>query len=318
MAVVFLSHSSVNNAEAIALRDWFIANGWDELFLDLDPERGLKAGERWQAALKQAAERCESVIFVVSPAWAASKWCLAEFLLASNLNKRIFGVIVEPTPFDDLPTELTAEWQLVDLTAGARDHKLTVTLPPGDKTATVGFSNDGLNRLRIGLMQSGLDPKYFAWPPEHDPGRAPYRGLRPFEAEDAGIFFGRDGPIVIGLDMLRGLREAPPPRLLVVLGASGAGKSSFMRAGLLPRLAREDQHFLPLPVVRPERAVITGEDGLVASLEQALKKADLARTRAKIRAVVDAGASALTALLIELANAKTVAGTRPRRASRRP
>jgi hypothetical protein len=40
--------------------------------------------------------------------------------------------------------------------------------------------------------------------------------------------------------MLRGLREAPPPRLLVILGASGAGKSFFMRAGLLPRLERDD------------------------------------------------------------------------------
>ncbi len=307
MSSVFLSHSSANNAEAIALRDWLISQGWDDLFLDLDPERGLKAGERWQAALKQAAERCELVIFLVSPIWAASKWCLAEFLLASNLNKRIFGVIVEPTPFDDLPTELTAEWQLVDLTVGARDFEATVTLPPGDKTATVKLSGEGLNRLRIGLMQSGLDPKYFAWPPEHEPGRAPYRGLNPLEAEDAGIFFGRDGPIVIGFDMLHGLRDAPPPRHLVILGASGAGKSSFMRAGLLPRLAREDQHFLPLPVVRPERAVITGENGLVASLEQALKSASLARTRADIRAAVNASATGLAPLLTALADAKTPA-----------
>jgi len=80
-----------------------------DLFLDLDPERGLKAGERWQAALKQAAERCELVIFLVSPEWAASKWCLAEFLLAKNFNKRIFGVIIEPTPFADIPAEMTAE-----------------------------------------------------------------------------------------------------------------------------------------------------------------------------------------------------------------
>jgi hypothetical protein len=56
---------------------------------------------------------------------------------------------------------------------------------------------------------------------------------------DAGIFFGREGPTVVGLDLLRGLRELPPPRLLVILGASGAGKSSFMRAGLLPRIARD-------------------------------------------------------------------------------
>ena len=42
MSRIFLSHSSGNNAEAIALRDWLISHGWDDLFLDLDPERGLK------------------------------------------------------------------------------------------------------------------------------------------------------------------------------------------------------------------------------------------------------------------------------------
>ena len=40
---------------------------------------------------------------------------LAEFLLAKSLNKRIFGVIVAPTPLTDLPSELTAEWQLAEL-----------------------------------------------------------------------------------------------------------------------------------------------------------------------------------------------------------
>jgi hypothetical protein len=176
MSRIFLSHSSGNNAEAIALRDWLVSHGWDDLFLDLDPERGLKAGERWQAALKRAAERCELVIFLVSPEWAASKWCLAEFLLAKNLNKRIFGVIIELTPFADIPTEMTAEWQLVDLTAGTRDYQTTVKPPSGDKTVTVAFAKDGLDRLRIGLNEAGLNARYFLWPPEGDPDRAPIAG----------------------------------------------------------------------------------------------------------------------------------------------
>ena len=291
MARIFLSHSSANNAEAIALRDWLVSHGWDDLFLDLDPERGLKAGERWQAALKQAAERCELVIFLVSPEWAASKWCLAEFLLAKNLNKRIFGVIVEPTPLADLPTEMTAEWQLVDLTAGTRDHKVTVTPPPGDKTVTVAFAKDGLERLRIGLMQAGLDARYFAWPPEHDPERAPYRGLQPLEAEDAGIFFGRDGPTVVGLDLLRGLREAAPPRLLVILGASGAGKSSFLRAGLLAETCPREP---ALSAAAGDQARARGAHRRSGAHRQLwrrpLKAGGLGRTRAEIRKAVEAGA----------------------------
>jgi hypothetical protein len=52
----------------------------------------------------------------------------------------------------------------------------------------------------------------------------------------------------------------------VVLGPSGAGKSSFLRAGLLPWLRCDDRRFLPLPIVRPERAVLTGEHGLAHAI----------------------------------------------------
>lgn len=300
MSRIFLSHSVDNSAEALALRDWLVSQGWSDLFLDLDPERGLKAGDRWQAALKRAAERCELVIFLISPAWAASKWCVTEFLLAKSLNKRIFGVTVQPTRLSDLPVELTSEWQVVDLTTGTRDHQATVNVPPSGMPVTVCFGSDGLNRLRIGLLQAGLNPSYFAWPPENDPNRPPYRGLRPLEAEDAGIFFGRDGPIVLGLDLLRGLRDAPSPRLLVILGASGAGKSSFMRAGLWPRLARESEHFLPLPVLRPERATLSGETGFIAVLEQALRDAGQSHSRTDIRAAISGGAPFVKPLLSAL------------------
>jgi hypothetical protein len=54
---IFSSHSSANNAEATALRDWLLSQGFDDLFLDLDPERGLKAGQKWQAELKRAASK---------------------------------------------------------------------------------------------------------------------------------------------------------------------------------------------------------------------------------------------------------------------
>ena len=68
------------------------------------------------------------------------------------------------------------------------------------------------------------------------------------------MFFGRDAPLVEAIDKLRGQGLGAPPRLYVLLGASGVGKSSFLRAGLLPRLERDDRHFLPLPPLRPERA----------------------------------------------------------------
>jgi hypothetical protein len=84
---------------------------------------------------------------------------------------------------------------------------LRIILPITGEEAHVNFSAEGLARLKSGLQRAGLDPRFFAWPPKHDPNRPPYRGLLPLEAEDAGIFFGRDAPIVEALDRLRGLRQ---------------------------------------------------------------------------------------------------------------
>jgi hypothetical protein len=86
---IFLSHSSLNNAEAVGLRDWLAEQGWDDVFLDLDPERGIVAGERWERALHEAASRCEAVLFLVSRAWLDSRWCQKELTLTrSTLTHR--------------------------------------------------------------------------------------------------------------------------------------------------------------------------------------------------------------------------------------
>jgi hypothetical protein len=87
----------------------------------------------------------------------------------------------------------------------------------------------------------------------------------------------------------------------VILGASGAGKSSFLRAGLLPRLNRDDRNFLPLPIIRPDRAVLTGETGLVRSLYAAFQAQGSRRTRAEVKAAIDGGAQSLLSSLITLA-----------------
>ena len=63
---------------------------------------------------------------------------------------------------------------------------------------------------------------------------SPYRGLGAFEERDAAFFFGREAATA---DVLaRMSRSASGPGLLVVSGVSGAGKSSLLRAGVLPRM----------------------------------------------------------------------------------
>jgi hypothetical protein len=302
---IFLSHASANNAEVVALRDWLKREGWEDVFLDVDPDRGIAAGERWERALNEAASRCEAVLFLVSRDWLASGWCLKEFNLAHRLNKRLFGLLVEDIPVTDLPVNLTSTWQLVRLCSGTDHVMLRALMPFTGREAHVTFSAEGLGRLKTGLQRAGLDSRFFTWPPEGDPNRPPYRGLRPLEADDAGIFFGRDAAIVEALDVLRGLRDGAPPRLLVILGASGAGKSSFLRAGLFPRLARDDRTFLPLVIIRPERAAITGEAGLLRALEGAFELARIAVPRADLRVAIQGGAAKLGPLLQTLTDKAT-------------
>jgi len=58
----------------------------------------------------------------------------------------------------------------------------------------------------------------------------PYPGLRPFSREESDRFFGREEQIDQLLDKLAEIH------FLAVLSASGSGKSSLVRAGLLPAL----------------------------------------------------------------------------------
>ncbi len=58
----------------------------------------------------------------------------------------------------------------------------------------------------------------------------PFPGLRPFEFEESLLFFGRDGQS----EQL--IRKLSATRFLAVVGTSGSGKSSLVRAGLLPAL----------------------------------------------------------------------------------
>lgn len=304
MARLFISHSSHDNAAAIALRGWLAEQGWDDVFLDLDPERGIVSGERWERALHQAASRCEAVVFLLSKRWFASGWCRREFELALRLGKRVFGVVIDATRTEDIPPEYRDTWQLTRLSGGQDGQLFPVRLPPDGVEAHVVFSREGLQRLRRGLQSAGLDPRHFDWPPPNDTDRPPYRGLRPLEAADAGIFFGREAPLIDALDQLRGLRDRAAPRLFVVLGASGAGKSSFLRAGLLPRLARDDRHWRALPPIRPQGAVLDGEQGLVAALHRAF--IELGRPRARPALAIAANTpDGLMALLAELAAAAT-------------
>jgi hypothetical protein len=168
MARLFISHSSLNNNKAIEVRDWLAKNGWDDVFLDLDPERGIAAGQRWKEALRKAAWRCEVVLALVSKEWLASSWCKSEVDAARMMGKKVIAALIGIEK-SEVPPDLTDE-QFIDLT--------------GDP--------DAYRRLKEGLKRAGLDPTSFPF----EAGRRPYPGFAYLEEEDAAVFFGRDAQIV--------------------------------------------------------------------------------------------------------------------------
>jgi WD40 repeat protein len=290
---LFISHSSQNDDWAIALRDWLMEEGWSDerdIFLDLDPERGIGAGQRWAQELEKAATRCEAVLFLVSKDWLTSTWCLDEYQLASQFNKKLFALLIEDVPLGRLPGGLAAQWQVVRLYGEPARRFLTVH-PVTQRQSPVSMSRAGLQSLKLGLKKAGIGAETFELQP--DPKgpfgwRAPYRGLEALEADDAAVFFGRNADIVRGIDTLRGLASHNPPRLLVILGASGAGKSSFLRAGLWPRLLRDDAQWLPLRSIRAGRGgALEGAEGLLAALDEVHRRFGQPQNRADLRKHVE-------------------------------
>ena len=79
-------------------------------------------------------------------------------------------------------------------------------------------------RLVDALRKLTLDPR-FALP--WNGSKSPYPGLHPFEEDRAGVFYGRDPEIARVLQRLTGPRGDTSERFVVVVGASGSGKSSL-------------------------------------------------------------------------------------------
>lgn len=90
------------------------------------------------------------------------------------------------------------------------------------------------------------------------PGESPFKGLQYFGEEDADLFFGREA---LTATLVGRLRESQ--LLMVVVGASGSGKSSIVRAGLIAALksdkekleAGEWKFFVLTPTAHPLEAL---------------------------------------------------------------
>lgn len=275
MSAIFVSHSSRDNAAAASVLKALEAWGYSSVFLDFDPALGIPPGRLWERELYAQLRSCRAVVVLCSAASMASPWCFAEITHAKALGKAIFPLRLGACTIADLLTD----FQVLDL----------------------DDSEDTLARLQHGLREAGLDPRALI-PWNRD--RPPYPGLQAFDRDDAGMYFGREREVQAVLEKLNQRQRLPGPRLALIVGASGSGKSSLVRAGVLPRLALDAAAWIVCEPFRPQGDPV---ERCAAALEQTLRRLGVPTGWREIAATLRADEAArrtrLAALLTDLRSA---------------
>jgi hypothetical protein len=204
---LFLSHAGEDSAAAKDLANRLRQAGL-EVWLDVDE---LKPGDRWMEALEQALARATAFAVCVGRS-GIQRWVDREVRVALDRNTRdhsfrIIPILGPGSAPESLPAFLSHH-QWLDLRQGVRE--------PSELQQLVGA-----------ILEK--EPAVVSLLPADQP---PFRGLFVFDVEHAHLFFGRDRETE---ELLERLRADP---FLAVVGDSGSGKSSLVRAGLVPALHR--------------------------------------------------------------------------------
>jgi energy-coupling factor transporter ATP-binding protein EcfA2 len=191
----------------------------------------LIPGEPWQEAIEEALEQSETMAVFVGPS-GISPWHNEE--MRAGLDRavrgrddvRVIPVLLPGTDPKCLPSFLTRR-TCADFRAGLDD-------------------DDAFTRLVAGILGQPPEQAGASTLPDEP---APYPGLRPFTARQAGFFFGRTD------ERDRLLEQARESSFVAVVGASGSGKSSLVLAGLLPALDEGWHTLVLVPGAQPMRAL---------------------------------------------------------------
>lgn len=212
MGQVFVSHSA-EDAEDVRLlieqlKRWVDGS---HFFVSSQVERGLTTGKVWVNELLIQLRSSQLFIAIVTPSWQASRWCFAEFTHALRDNKIVVPVLLKPC---EIRPELSI-FQFRDLTHDTPERY-----------------HAELDRLIDDLRKLVMDPGSFPLPAD---GQV-FCGLGALTEEHAGVLFGRARETSQAIQEVRGLLGRGG--LLLLVGPSGSGKSSLLRAGIIPRLRK--------------------------------------------------------------------------------
>ena len=204
---VFLSHNGKDKPAVRVLAERLKAEGL-EPYLDA---WHLVPGEPWQEALEEALQASRTCAVFLGPAgmgsWENEEMRAALSQRVRNPEYRVIPVLLPGAEFPStgrLPAFLArTTWD--DFRPGLDDA-------------------DAFDRLISGIR--GVAPE--ADVVDASAAINPFRGLEVFDEDHAEFFFGRDA---LTQQLVEQLRE---DRFLAVIGPSGSGKSSVVRAGLVP------------------------------------------------------------------------------------
>jgi len=201
---------------------WLLADKHD-LFLDRHKDDGIPVGVDWQRRIFERLRWADALVCVITPSYRNSAWCAAEVGAARALGSEILPIRPSSESFPD-----EGLW-------GPIQHADAASDPSGARDRL-------LSRLRVIDAGGG-----WGWPD----GRSPYPGLRAFQLGEHRVFFGRGHEIKEVTERLRSPAERTAQGILTVEGPSGCGKSSLVRAGVLPRIADEENYWLTLTPIIP-------------------------------------------------------------------
>ncbi|HEY8211048.1 MAG TPA: TIR domain-containing protein [Myxococcaceae bacterium] len=215
---VFLSHNSVDKPAVKELANRLLGAGLKP-FLDT---WHLIPGEKWQPAIEEALEESGSAAIFIGPS-GISPWHNEEMqaaiakAISSRDEYRVIPVLL-PGADEQVVTGFIGQRTWVDFRAGLDSEESFRALVAGVT---------GVPPQQHGAVKLPDEP-------------APYRGLHKFEPRHAALFFGREREIQAVLKKLEQSSFA------AVVGASGAGKSSLVQAGVIPRLEHSKTWAAPI------------------------------------------------------------------------